>query len=154
MHLLDRQRNRRDFLHELGANQVGQRASARAGDEDAAVVRSNADFLFHALQEFQQLFRLLGLVALIVLPDHLVGFGVDDHGLHRGRADVHADAVDGLVARLGGNLARLGENARGQRLGRRRRIQQSIQLNVNLGWGVVARSVLVRVTHETSRCCR
>ena len=73
MQLLDGERNRRDFLHELGADQVGQRAAARAGDEDAAVVRSNADFVLHALEEFQQLLRLLGLVALVVLPDHLVG---------------------------------------------------------------------------------
>ena len=153
MQLLHGQRDRRDFLHELCAHQVGQRASAGAGDEDAAVVRSNADFVLHALEEFEQLLRLLGLVALVVLPDHLVGFGIDDDGFHRGRAHVHAHAVDGLAAGLGGDFARLGENPRGQRIGHRRRIQQGIQLNVDLGRRVVARSVLVRMTHETSRYC-
>ena len=132
MQLLDGERDRGDFLHELGADQVGQRAAARAGDEDAAVVRSDADFLFHALEEFQQLFRLLGLVALVVLPDHLVSFGLDDDGLHRGRADIHADGVDRLVAGLRGHLARFGQNPCGKRLFHGRRIQQSVQLNVNL----------------------
>ncbi len=123
MELLDRERNGGDFLHELCADQVGQRAAARAGDEDAAIVRSDADFVLHALEEFQQLLRLLGLVALVVLPDHLVGFGVDDDGLHRGRAHVHADGVDGLVARLRGDLARLGKNAGGQGIFNGRRIR-------------------------------
>ena len=66
MQLLDRQRDRRNFLHKLRADQIGQRAAARAGDEDAAVVRRNAGFVLHALQELERLFRLLGLVALIV----------------------------------------------------------------------------------------
>ncbi len=114
MHLLDCERDRRYFLHKLCAHQVGQRAAARAGDEDAAIVRSDADLVLHALEEFQQLLRLLGLVALVVLPDHLVGFGFNDYGLHRGRADVHADRVHSLVAGLRGDLARLGEDARGK----------------------------------------
>ena len=84
MELLDRERNRSDFLHELGADQVGQRAATRAGDEDAAIVRSDADFILHALEELEQLLRLLGLVALIILPDHLVGFGIDHDGFDRG----------------------------------------------------------------------
>ena len=49
------------------------------------------DFRLEALQKFEDLLRLLGVVALIVLPENLVGSGVDHHGFHRGRADVHAD---------------------------------------------------------------
>ena len=55
---------------------LARRAAARAGDEDAAVMGSNADFVLHALEELQQLLRLLGLVALVILPDHLVVFGI------------------------------------------------------------------------------
>ena len=51
----------------------------------------DADFGFHALQEFQSLLRLLGLVALIVLPQDLVGCRIDHHGFYRGRADVESD---------------------------------------------------------------
>ena len=54
---------------------------------------SNSDFGFDALEEFQDLLGLLGLVALVVLPEDPVGCGVDDHGLHRGGADVQADAI-------------------------------------------------------------
>ena len=43
------------------------------------------------LQKFEHLLGLLGIVALVILPENLVGGGVDHHGFHRGRADVHAD---------------------------------------------------------------
>ena len=132
MQLLHGQRNRGDFLHELGADQVGQRAAARAGDEDAAVVRSNADFLLHALEELQQLLRLLGLMALVVLPDHLVGLGVDHHRLDGRRANVHADGVDRLEAGLRVDFARTGQDPCGKRLFDGRGVQQSVQLDVNL----------------------
>ena len=49
------------------------------------------DFGLEALQELQHLFRLLGVVPLIILPEDLVRGGVDHHGFHRRRADVHAD---------------------------------------------------------------
>ena len=45
VHLLHGKRHCGHFLHKLGAYQVSQRASARAGDEDATVVGSNAYFL-------------------------------------------------------------------------------------------------------------
>ena len=88
MQLLDRQRNRRHFLYKLGADLLGDRAAAGTGHEHARVVRIDAGFGFHALQEFQRLFRLLGLVALIVLPEHLVARSIDDHRFHRGRAHI------------------------------------------------------------------
>ncbi len=157
MELLDRQRNRGHFLHELGADQIGERAAARAGDEDAAVVWRDADFLFHALEEFQQLLRLLGLVALVILPDHLVGGGLDHHGLHRGRAHVHADGVYRLMPGLAGHCARFGEDARRQRFFLGRRVGQGAERDVNLGVGGIAAaaavlfgrvcSVMMRVTH-------
>ena len=68
MHLLHRERNRGDFLHELGANLLGNRATPGAGHEHASVVAINSGVGFHAAQKFQRLLRLLGLVALIVLP--------------------------------------------------------------------------------------
>ena len=146
--LFDRQRDCGDFLHKLRADQVGQRASARAGDEDAAVVRSNADFLLHALEEFQQLLRLLGFVTLVVLPDDLVGFGVDNDRLHRRRANIHADGIDRLEARLRIHFARTGQNARGKRVFNGRRGQKGVQLDVNLLLASAARTVLVRMrTH-------
>ena len=52
---------------------------------------------FHPLQELERLLRLLGLVALIVLPENLVGRGFDDDGLHRRRADVESDKELGLL---------------------------------------------------------
>ena len=42
------------------------------------------------LQHLQRLFRLLGFMALVVLPEDLVGVAVNDDNLHGGRADVHA----------------------------------------------------------------
>jgi len=114
MQLLDRERNRCDFLHELRADQVGERAAARAGDEDAAVVGRDADLVLHALQELQQLLGLLGFVALVVLPDDLVGCRLNHHGLDGGRPHVHTDAVDGAVAGLRGDLARTRHHPRGK----------------------------------------
>ena len=140
--LFDCERDCGDFLYELGADQVGQRAPTRSGNEDTAVVRSNADFLLHAFEEFQQLLRLLGLVPLVVLPDDLVSFGVDDDRLHRRRANIHADRVDG---RATSDLARLGQNPRRNRIGGPRRPHQGRKLDVNLGFASVAGSVLVRL---------
>ena len=68
-------------------------------------MRSNADFAFHALEEFQQLLRLLGFVALVVLPDHLVGFSIDDDCLDRRGANIHTDGVDRPTTRLRSDLA-------------------------------------------------
>ena len=89
--LFDGERNCGYFLHEFCADLVGDRAAAGAGHEHAGVVRVDADFGFHALQEFKGLFRLLGFVALIVLPESLIAGGIDDHRFHRGRADVEPD---------------------------------------------------------------
>ena len=52
--------------------------------------RVDAGFRFHAPQKLQHLFRLLGFVALVVLPENFVGRGVDHNGFHRGRAHVRA----------------------------------------------------------------
>ena len=72
-------------------------AAARAGHEHARVVAVDADLGFHPLQELQRLLRLLGFVALVVLPEHLVAGGIDHDRLHRGRAHVQADQELGLV---------------------------------------------------------
>jgi hypothetical protein len=57
------------------------------------VFRANADFGFHAAQKLEHLFRLLGLVALVVLPENGVAGGIDHHGLHRGGTNVHPDKI-------------------------------------------------------------
>ena len=111
-------------------------------------MRSNADFLLHALEEFQQLLRLPGFVPLIVLPDDLVGLGVDNDRLHRGRANIHADGIDRLEARLRIHFARTGQNARRKRVFNGRRAQKCVQLDVNLLLAITARTVLMRMrTH-------
>jgi hypothetical protein len=91
--LLHGQRDGGHLLDELRAEVPRQRGAPRARDEDADVtVRRPAERAVDRLEELERLLRLLGLVALVVLPDDLVGKGVDDHGLHRGRADIEADA--------------------------------------------------------------
>ena len=89
--LLDGERNGVHFLDKFGANVGAHRPAAAARHENAALPRLDAGVCFHALQEFQTLFRLLGVVALIVAPDDLVRRGVHHHGFHRGRADIKAD---------------------------------------------------------------
>ena len=82
--VLDRQRDRIHFLHELGANVRGDAATTRARDEDASLTGLDARVRFHALQELQAFFRLLRIVALVIAPQHLLGLQVNHHGLHRG----------------------------------------------------------------------
>ena len=82
MQLLDCERNRGDFLHELRANLIADRSAARARHEHARVMRVDADFGLHALQKFQRLLRLLGFVALIVLPQHLIAGSVNHDSFH------------------------------------------------------------------------
>src|ERR1019366_2137666 len=99
MELLHGERNRVYLLYKLRADQSAERITAGAGDEHAAVARSNTDFGFHAIQEFQELFGLARVVTLIVVPENAVGLCVDDDGLDRGRSHVEAHAVARLVLR-------------------------------------------------------
>ena len=76
-------------------------APAGTGHEHARVVTVHADLGFHAAQKFQRLFRLLGFVALVVLPEDLISGSIDDRRLDRGRAHVEANqeiASDGRAA--------------------------------------------------------
>ena len=73
----------------------------------------DADLGLHATQKFQCFFRLLGLVPLVVLPEDLVGRGVDHRRLHRGRANVEpyqefSVVVVGLLKRSRRDLKQLG----------------------------------------------
>ena len=97
MQLLHRQRNRRDFLHEFCADLVCDSPSSRARQEDTCIVAINSCIGFHPLQEFQRLFRLLGFMALIILPEHLVCSSIDHYRFHRGRAHVKSDQELGVV---------------------------------------------------------
>ena len=109
MHLFYGERNCRDFLHELGADLFGDAAAARAGHEHAGVVAIDPDFFFHAAQKLQSLFRLLGFVALVILPQNLIGRRVNDGSFHCGRADVEPDQKVSVMVvrslrRQGGDL--------------------------------------------------
>ena len=72
------------FLHEFCAEQGSHAAAAAAGDENAAVAGDDADFLFHALEELHDFFGLLGVMALVVLPEDFVVRGIYDYGFDGG----------------------------------------------------------------------
>src|ERR1019366_8595681 len=99
MELLHGKRNRVYLLYKLRSDESAERIAAGAGDEHAAVAGCNADFGFHAMQEFQELFGLARVVTLIVVPENAVGLCVDDDGLDRGRSHVEAHAIARLVLR-------------------------------------------------------
>jgi hypothetical protein len=86
--LFDRQRHGSDLLHKLRANLIGNSVTARARHEHPRVVPVDSHLRFHAAQEFQGLFRLLGLVTLVVLPQNLVALGIYDGRLDCGGTDV------------------------------------------------------------------
>ena len=46
---------------------------------------------FHALQKLQRLLRLLGFVALVVLPENLVRRGINNDCFYRSRTHVETD---------------------------------------------------------------
>src|ERR1019366_3799374 len=48
-------------------------------------------------KEFEQLFRLTGLVTLVVPPHDLVAAHINHHRLHRRRADVEAGQVSNAI---------------------------------------------------------
>ena len=103
MLLLHRERHRRHFLHKFRADQLGQHAAARPGDEHACVAAVHTDFRLDAAQKFEGLLGLLGLVALVILPENFVGGGVEDHRLHRRRAHIQSnhEAIFAIVAMHG-----------------------------------------------------
>ena len=88
MQLLDRERNRSDFLHELGADLFGDSPAPGTGQKHAGVMAVDAKIGFHALEELERLLGLLGFMALVVLPENLVSCRVDGDRFNRGRADV------------------------------------------------------------------
>jgi hypothetical protein len=90
--LFDGERDRIDLLDELRAQELRHPVAARAGDEHPRPLGGKAfDLGFKTLQEFEDFLRLLGVVPVVVLPEDLVGGGIDDDGFHRGRTDVQAD---------------------------------------------------------------
>ena len=93
MKLLYGERYGSDLLHKFCADQRGNVAAARASDEHATVVRCDAGFRLHAIQELKNFFRLFGFMPLVVGPNHLVGSGIDDDRFHCRRAHIHADVV-------------------------------------------------------------
>src|SRR5689334_20654592 len=60
-----------------------------------------ADIGVHALQEFERLLRLLGFVALVILPEHPITRGLDNNSFDRRRTYIEADHELGfMVMRL------------------------------------------------------
>ena len=72
-------------------------------------MRIHGSIGFHALQELERLLRLLGFVALVVLPENRVARSIDNYCFHGRRAYIQANqefdcaimAVHGLAHRLG-----------------------------------------------------
>ena len=84
-----RRRDGDDLLDHLAADQRRDQPAAGAGEQHEVAAALQAAFALHAQEEFQHLFCLPRVVALIVLPQHLV---VLDHDrLDGGRADIHSD---------------------------------------------------------------
>src|SRR5262249_41647117 len=80
-----------DLLHELRADQPRDAAASRAGDKNAECGMGNGELFLDAFEELQDLLRLLGLVALIILPEDSIFYRIDHNRLHRRRSDVEAD---------------------------------------------------------------
>ena len=91
MEFLDRQRDGGNLLHELGADERRNRAAAGSGDEHPAGRVGDPEIRLEAAEKFERFFGLLGLVPLVVRPEHRVRRGIDRDGLDRGRPDVDAD---------------------------------------------------------------
>src|SRR5215472_10154686 len=88
MQLLDGQRHRRYFLHELGADLIRNGSAAGTGHEHAGVVLADAGLGLHAPQKFEAFLRLLGLMPLVVLPQDLVAGRIHYDRFHRGGAHI------------------------------------------------------------------
>ncbi len=77
-----------DFLHELAADVFGKRRAAAAGQKQAAVIRADFEFAFQMLDKLQHLFRLAGVVPLVILPQGFIGSGIHQHRFHRCGTDI------------------------------------------------------------------
>ena len=101
MELFDSKRDCRDFLHEFRADLLCDAAATGAGHEHASILAIDAHLGFHAFQELEAFLRLLGFVALVVLPKDLVGGRIYDNCLDRSRPDVESNEKLGdVVVRL------------------------------------------------------
>ncbi len=89
MLLLDRQRHRVDLLNKLGTDPATDVGAARPGHKEASITSLKArDLGLHLLEHHQRPLCLLGVVALVILPDDLVGNGISDHRFHGRRAKI------------------------------------------------------------------
>src|SRR5690606_30284889 len=73
------------------ADQRRDQPRSGPGEEDAVSALSQPNLLLHANQELECLFSLLGVVALVIAPEHFAP--LDDHRLDRRRAHIHADRL-------------------------------------------------------------
>ena len=75
--------------------------SAGAGQKYARVVTIDTSVGLNPLQELQSLFRLLGFVTLIVLPENLIACRIHHNSLHGRRAHVEPDQkLRAVIVRL------------------------------------------------------
>jgi hypothetical protein len=89
MQLLYRRRDRHHLLDELAADQRCNEAGAGAGQEQVVALRREPAVRLDAAQELEHHLGLLGVVALVVLPQRLAV--ARDHRLDGRRADVESD---------------------------------------------------------------
>src|SRR5580698_9671389 len=91
MELLHSERYGVYFLDKFGADHLGDGAATRSSYKDSGVSWSYSSLRFHAAQKLKTLFRLSRFVALIILPDGLIGGGIHHDRLDRGGPDVQTN---------------------------------------------------------------
>src|SRR5262249_15565474 len=96
MQLLDARGDGHDLLDVLAAHHRREEARARAGDEDPVDAGRQAGVGLHPPEELEDLFRLTGVVPLIVAPGDAVL--VDHDGLDGGGPAVDAGELHDAAA--------------------------------------------------------
>ena len=92
----DGQRDGRDFLDVMRADELGVGGARDAGDERPRLAARHAGLLLEARQHLEQLLGGTALVALVVPPHNLVGTRINRHGLDGGGAGVEAEEESGV----------------------------------------------------------
>ncbi len=102
MNFLHRRGHRHNFLNHFPAHQRRNQPRARTRKKDAVLLRSEVVLLLHPVQEVENFFRLLGVVAFVGLPEQFPGR--PGNRVLAGRA---AHVEPGNFSRAPGNIPRL-----------------------------------------------